>query len=139
MTTTPLQSNPEAIFRSSVNHLWNEDLASWLDLLHDDVVFEFPFAPTSQPRTLKGKTQIAEYMRHIPGMLQVDEAPSIHVHRTTDDAIIIVEMSVSATVKATGAPFAQQYVVILTVTDGKIARYRDYWNPLVAVNSEVRT
>ena len=31
---------------------------------------------------------------------------------------------------ATGAPYEQSYVSVLTVRDGLIVRYRDYWNPL---------
>jgi uncharacterized protein len=44
--------------------------------------------------------------------------------------VAIIEMTMTGTVTATGAPYEQSYVVVLTVRDGLIARYRDYWNPL---------
>jgi uncharacterized protein len=44
--------------------------------------------------------------------------------------VAIIEMTMPGTVTATGAPYEQSYVVVLTVRDGLIARYRDCWNPL---------
>ena len=37
---------------------------------------------------------------------------------------------------ATGRPYAQDYVIVLVVKDGLMTLYRDYWNPLVALELE---
>ena len=37
--------------------------------------------------------------------------------------------------KSTGAAYDMSYVVVLTLVDGKMAVYRDYWNPLTVLDS----
>jgi ketosteroid isomerase-like protein len=36
---------------------------------------------------------------------------------------------------ATGAPYNQLYISVVTLRDGRIAHYRDYWNPLVVLTA----
>jgi ketosteroid isomerase-like protein len=45
-------------------------------------------------------------------------------------------MTAAGTIKDTGGPYEMSYVVVLTVRDGRIAHYRDYWNPLKALHFE---
>jgi ketosteroid isomerase-like protein len=33
----------------------------------------------------------------------------------------------------TGVAYDQTYISVVTLRDGRIARYKDYWNPLVAL------
>ncbi|MDA8368617.1 MAG: nuclear transport factor 2 family protein [Nocardiopsaceae bacterium] len=136
MPTEKTVLTPAELFREGITRLWRDDLAGWTELLDEDVVFEFPFAPPGRPRSLEGRSAVAEYMSHLPGALQVDEEPALRVHETTDPGTAILEMSVRARVKATGAPFEQQYVVVLEAANGLITSYRDYWNPLVAMEME---
>ncbi|MFE7120830.1 nuclear transport factor 2 family protein, partial [Streptomyces sp. NPDC057654] len=49
-----------------------------------------------------------------------------------DPEVIIVEMRAEGRVVATGRPYEMTYVVVATVKNGLITRYRDYWNPLAA-------
>ncbi|GAA1002541.1 hypothetical protein Aple_000800 [Acrocarpospora pleiomorpha] len=135
MTNNESPRTPEGVFREGLARLWREDLAGWLDLFHEDIVFEFPFAPAGRPQRLNGKSEVAEYMSHLPGAIQVEEAPSVLIHETTDPETIIIEMSVKGHVTATGTPYAQSYVVVLVVKDGLITLYRDYWNPLAALDT----
>jgi uncharacterized protein len=44
-------------------------------------------------------------------------------------------MTATGTIKDTGEPYDQSYVVVLTVHEGRITRYRDYWNPLKALQA----
>jgi ketosteroid isomerase-like protein len=42
------------------------------------------------------------------------------------------------TVKDTGEPYDQSYVGVLTAREGRITRYRDYWNPLKSLGTALR-
>jgi ketosteroid isomerase-like protein len=53
-----------------------------------------------------------------------------------DPDVAIFEMTAAGRVKDTDEPYEMSYVVVLTVRDGRIARYRDYWNPLKALSVE---
>jgi ketosteroid isomerase-like protein len=48
---------------------------------------------------------------------------------------VIFEFSCSGEGVATGAPYNQLYVSVVTLRDGRIAHYRDYWNPLVVLTA----
>jgi uncharacterized protein len=128
--------SPEAVFLEALSRMANHDLDGWMALCADDVVFEFPFAPSGRPKRLEGKAAVADYLSHLPGSVEVTGPPALTVHHTTDPGTIVVEMQVEGRVTATGNPYAQGYVVILVVKDGLMTHYRDYWNPLVALDLE---
>ena len=45
-------------------------------------------------------------------------------------AVIVVEFTVEGLLVRTGEPYQSRYITVLTVHDGQIASYRDYWSPL---------
>ncbi|NNM62628.1 MAG: hypothetical protein HKM03_10700, partial [Steroidobacteraceae bacterium] len=48
----------------------------------------------------------------------------------------VVEFACEGTALETGRSYNQQYVALLTFdTNGKILVYRDFWNPLVAIEA----
>jgi ketosteroid isomerase-like protein len=48
----------------------------------------------------------------------------------------VVEFTCDGTVIETGRPYNQHYVALLTFdANGKILVYRDFWNPLVAIEA----
>jgi len=101
-----------------------------LDLCADDVVFEFPFAPPGRPTRVEGKPALGEYLKAVSGRMRLEGVSNLEIHETVKPDVAIIEMTMTGTVTATGAPYEQSYVVVLTVHDGLIAHYRDYWNPL---------
>ncbi len=101
-----------------------------IDLCADDVVFEFPFAPPGRPTRVEGKPALDDYLKALSGRMRIEGVRNLEIHETVKPDVAIIEMTLTGTVTATGAPYEQSYVVILTVRDGLIAHYRDYWNPL---------
>lgn len=106
------------------------DIGALVDLCADDVVFEFPFAPPGRPKRVEGKPALGDYLKALSGRVRIEGVRNVEVHETVKSDVAIIEMTMTGSVTATGAPYEQSYVVVLTVRDGLIARYRDYWNPL---------
>ena len=106
------------------------DIGALLGLCADDVVFEFPFAPPGRPARVEGKPALGDYLKALSGRMRIEGVSDMEIHETVKPDVAIIEMTMTGTVTATGAPYEQSYVVVLTVRDGLIARYRDYWNPL---------
>jgi len=106
------------------------DIGALVDLCADDVVFEFPFAPPGRPTRVEGKPALGDYLKALSGRVRIEGVRNVEVHETIKPDVAIIEMTMTGSVTATGAPYEQSYVVVLTVRDGLIARYRDYWNPL---------
>jgi uncharacterized protein len=101
-----------------------------IDLCADDVVFEFPFAPPGRHARVEGKAAVGEYLKAVSGHVRLEGVTDLEIHETVNPELAIIEMTMTGTVTATGAPFEQSYVSFLTVRDGLVANYRDYWNPL---------
>lgn len=103
------------------------------DLFTQDVVFEFPYAPEGLPRRLDGMAALADHLKRLEPMLKLGEF-TLHAVHPSDDTVII-EFSCDGSGIATGLPYDQDYISVVTLRDGRISRYRDYWNPLVALSA----
>jgi uncharacterized protein len=112
-----------------------KDMPGWIDLWAEDGVFEFPFAPPGFPRRLEGKAAVRDYIKDYPDHIDLAVFHDVQVHPTVNPDVLIVEMSAEGRMVATGKPYAMSYIYVLTVRDGKIVGYRDYWNPLVALEA----
>lgn len=44
---------------------------------------------------------------------------------------MIAEFQCDGHVVETGLPYRQSYISVIETRDGRIVRYKDYWNPLV--------
>ncbi|WP_327064528.1 nuclear transport factor 2 family protein [Kitasatospora sp. NBC_01250] len=121
---------PAELYRHGLHLLLQKDISAWVDLWDDDGVLEFPFAPEGWPPRLEGKAAVAAYMRHYPDHIDLHDFPDVTIHQTTTPATIVVEMRGVGRLVETGSPFDLTYIAVVTVKDGLITSYRDYWNPL---------
>jgi ketosteroid isomerase-like protein len=95
-------------------------------------VLEFPFAHPGAPQRLEGRAAVREYLRGYTDLVDVREIPERVVHRTEDPDVVVVEFTANGVVVATGKPYSMRYIAVITVRDGEIQRYRDYWSPAAA-------
>ena len=102
-----------------------------LDLFADDVVFEFPYAPEGLPKRLEGRAALAAHLARIGPLLSFGTMELGDVHAAGET--VVIESSCTGQGAATGVPYNQTYVSVVTLRDGRIAHYRDYWNPLVVL------
>jgi ketosteroid isomerase-like protein len=107
-------------------------MAGFAQLWAEDGVLEFPFASPGNPRRLEGRAAIAEYLRGYPDLLDIREITEKTVHETADPEVTVAEFEVAGVAVATGKPYRLGYIAVLTVRDGEIRHYRDYWSPLAA-------
>ncbi|MBB1153879.1 nuclear transport factor 2 family protein [Amycolatopsis dendrobii] len=110
--------------------LVQHDMAGFLQLFAEDAVTEFPFAAPGRPERVEGRAALAEYLSDYPNLLDHREVVAKTVHQTTDPEVSIAEFELAGIAVATQKPYRLRYVVVLTVRDGLIRRYRDYWSPL---------
>ena len=108
---------------------------AWSQLWAEDGLLEFPYAPEGKPSTYQGRAAILAYMRSAAGGFSIDGIDSHKVHTMTDPSVACIELSIRGTMAGSGAPYNQRYVIIFETVDGKIKRYREYWNPLVVMNA----
>ncbi|KUN72426.1 phenazine biosynthesis protein PhzA/PhzB [Streptomyces canus] len=133
----PTHTAPADLYRHGLKLLLDKDIAAWIDLWDDNGVFEFPFAPDGWPKRLEGKAAIADYMRGYPDHIDLHDFPYVEIHQTTAAQTIVVEMRAVGRLVETGSPYDMTYIAVVTVEDGRITRYRDYWNPLVVLQESM--
>ncbi|WP_237572871.1 nuclear transport factor 2 family protein [Mycolicibacterium lacusdiani] len=124
--------NAQAVVDRALELLIAQDVAGFAGLWAEDGVLEFPFAAPGFPRRLEGRAAVAEYMSGYPDILRIREFPAVVVHQSVDPDVVIVEFEAAGTVVATGAPYRMRYIAVITVRDGEIGSYRDYWSPAAA-------
>ncbi|NIJ37548.1 hypothetical protein FHR22_002232 [Sphingopyxis panaciterrae] len=101
-----------------------------MDLVADDIVFEFPFAFPGGPSRLEGAAKIAGHLESLAGMITLDRMSTPIVHETKDPETIIIEVNGYGEGVRTGEPYDQRYICVIRTRNGRIVHYIDYWNPL---------
>lgn len=103
------------------------------DLFTEDIVFEFPYAPEGFPRRLDGLTALKGHLARLDPILELREF-TLHTAHVSENAVVF-EFSCKGEGIATGLPYDQDYVSVVTLREGRISHYRDYWNPLVVLSA----
>ncbi|MGG0022619.1 nuclear transport factor 2 family protein [Bacillus inaquosorum] len=112
-------------------YMLEKDMKSWTELWDENAVFEFPYAPEGSPKRIEGKAAIYDYIKDYPDQIHLSSFTAPTVYRSADTNTIIAEFQCDGHVIETGLPYRQSYISVIETRDGRIVRYKDYWNPLV--------
>jgi len=118
-----------------IDLLLKHDMTGFAGLWAEDGVLEFPFAGPGYPKRVEGRDAIREYLRDYPNLLDIREIVAKTVHETADPSVVVVELTVGGIVVASQKPYELSYIAVITVEDGEIRCYRDYWSPLAAAEA----
>jgi ketosteroid isomerase-like protein/quercetin dioxygenase-like cupin family protein len=113
--------------------LLGKDVQAWLDLFAENAVIEFPYASTT-PGQLEGKAAIYNYMKDVPAQMQDLVFTNVRIYPTAPN-VLFAEVHGEAIIVATGRHYQQDYVMQLETQEGKIIHYREYWNPVPALEA----
>ncbi len=128
-TITPPDAVWEMIARA-VPLLVSRKLDAFADLFAESAIFELPFAPPGAPRRIEGREAIRAYLTGGPVPLAFTGIKPLAHYQTDEPGTLIAEYDAYGHVEGTGRSFTTRYLWIVTVRDGAIVRWRDYWNPL---------
>lgn len=110
-------------------------IEEWVDLFKEDGILEFPYRPKDFPTSVSGKKELYEYMKNFPNHFKV-KFDNLHFHSTEEPTLVIAEFTSDGHAVSTGKPYIQKYISVVTTDDeGKIIRYVDFWNPMVALEA----
>ena len=62
-------------------------------------------------------------------MIVLDRCHDLAVHRDTRTGVVVLEYASEGRVVSTGAPYANRYISVLTITDRRVTHWRDYLDP----------
>lgn len=124
-----------AMLRGALGKALAPDAASFLDMFAENGVMEFPYAPPGSVTRLEGRPALAAHLSGLSRLIAIDHMTAPNVHQTTDPNVIVLEFGGVGRGVETGKPYDQTYISVITLSDGRIVHYRDYWNPLVAIQA----
>jgi uncharacterized protein len=105
------------------------DGGHFFDLLADDVVFEFIITVPGYPRQVAGRDNLIALYRGYQSTFFLDRCFDLRVHRS-DDSTVTLEYASEGKATATGRPYGNRYISVVTIKDRKIIHWRDYLDPL---------
>jgi ketosteroid isomerase-like protein len=68
-------------------------------------------------------------------MIILDRCHDLAVHHDPNTGVVVPEYASEGRVLATGAPYANRYISVLTIADRKVTRWRDYVDPVAVFNA----
>jgi hypothetical protein len=105
-------------------HTVREDFA-------EDAVLALPYAPAGTPKETVGRDNIIDYVSllgdYIPSGVFAD-----HTYDTLadDPDTVVARYTASTVLRTTGLPYENTYVTLITIRDGKVTRYEEFFNPI---------
>lgn len=121
------------IIRQGVDGLVDGD--HYFDLLADDVTVEYVITVPGYPRRVVGRDAVAELYRPYGATFRLHRCHDLRVHHDQRTGVVVLEYASEGQVVATGAPYANRYVSVLTIVDRKIIHWRDYLDPLAVFDA----
>jgi uncharacterized protein len=111
------------------------DGGHFFDLLAEDVVFEFIITVPDYPRQVVGRDNLIELYRGYGSTFFLDRCHDLRVHRSEATSTVVLEYASQRKVVATGGPYSNRYISVVTLTDRKISNWRDYLDPLRVITA----
>jgi ketosteroid isomerase-like protein len=111
------------------------DGAHFFDLLADDVVFDYIITVPGYPRHVVGRAAVAELYRPYGEVFVLDRCFDLAVHRDRETGVVVLEYASEGRVVRTGAGYSNRYVSVLTLFQRKVARWRDYLDPIAVFDA----
>jgi ketosteroid isomerase-like protein len=124
-----------AMLRRALGDRIDRDANSFVEMMAENGVMEFPYAPIGLPARLDGRAAIARHLENVGGMIAFDRMGEPTIHPSTDPDVVIIEFAGFGRGVTTGEPYDQSYISVICTAGGRIVHYRDYWNPLVLLHA----
>lgn len=124
-----------AMLRVALGDSLAPNATTFLEMMAENCVMEFPYTPPGGIPRVEGRAALAKYLSVFDTILQINSMTEAVVYRTTEPDVVILEFGASGRGVQTGRAYEQRYISVLTLRDGHIAHYRDYWNPLAALEA----
>ena len=130
--TTASESFPSMVRRVLGDRL-KPETETFPDMFAVDGVLEYPFAPPGLGTPISGRDAIVANFEKLRQHLRIDRVTDVFEIETTDPEVVVLEFNGYGVGIITQEPYHQRYISVIRLREGKISRYKDYWNPIALV------
>jgi ketosteroid isomerase-like protein len=107
----------------------------FFDTVAEDAVFEFLYDFPGLPRTLRGRAAFMNQFSGYGDIIKLHSSDGLVTHRSQDPHVAILEYEVHGNIVATGVPYDNRFISVITINNKKVVRWRDYMDSLAAWNA----
>jgi ketosteroid isomerase-like protein len=115
----------------------DQNAKSFIELMADDFVMEFPYARPGMPLRVEGREAVLVHLMKVGQGVTVDSASGLVVHETQDPEVVILEFDGHGRSLRTGEPYEQRYISVIRARGGKMVHFKDYWNPIQGLKAQL--
>ena len=124
-----------AMLKKALGNKLDPSSQNFIEMVSHDCVMEFPYAPEGAISKVEGSDALANYLSRVSKIISIEEISEPLVHQTQAQDVVILEFECTGKGLRTGRPYNQRYVSVITLKDGKIKKYLDYWNPITVMDA----
>lgn len=133
-SSAPLHPDRDSsIVRVLIELVGRLEIDAALELVTDDLILELPFRADGGPRRLEGD-DAERFVRAMPKLFSQLHFSDVVVHGQLPSGLVAAEYRSDGATRA-GRPYANSYVALFEVRDGRIARWREYFDPNVVAGA----
>jgi ketosteroid isomerase-like protein len=108
----------------------------YFDAVADGAVFEYRYVFPGCPTRIEGRDALMALYAGYGDSTVLHGGDALVVHRSQDPCVIILEYEVHGKKIATGNPYDNRFISVVTIEDRKIVHWRDYMDSLAAFTAE---
>ncbi len=107
----------------------------FFDLHADDVVVEYIHTVPGYPRRIVGRSALVELYRPYSQTIMLHRCFDLVKYHDREAGVVVLEYASEGHAVATGAPYANRFISVITITVRKITRWRDYLDPIAVFDA----
>src|ERR1700691_1978018 len=104
----------------------------YFDAFADDAIFESRYRFPGWPPTIRGRANLVATLAGYGKTIRLHSGDALVVHRSWNRRVVILEYEVHGKILATGAPYDNRLISVVTIENRKIVHWRDYMDSLAA-------
>lgn len=121
----------EQVIRDFLRLLSEKKMDAWIELWTEDAVQDMPFSPAGFPLRVEGREAIRKHYSNLPNTVGRMVFPDLVIYPMVDPNWVLAEYRGEIEVLATGRPYNNRYCGLFQLREGRIALFREYYNPIV--------
>lgn len=124
-----------ALIKSYLDAVGTLSIEAIAPLFHEDGKLDVPYAPDGIPRRIEGRAAIDAFYKALPEMVTPLNFADYRIWELEESGEFVAEYTSDSSMKESGAPYRNTYVARITVRDGKIARFAEFFDPIPLVEA----
>ena len=104
----------------------------FFEIIAEDAFFDFRYNFPGWPVTIQGRAALMDQFSGYGNTIRLHSADGLVVHRSQDKRVVILEYDIHGKILATGVPYDNKFISVITIENRKIVHWRDYMDSLAA-------